>query len=123
TVVPGLVSMKANTAICSISAGICLLLLLNRKGPSAGRDWVAKGLSWVVIGAGVATLAEYVLGVDLRLDQALFRDIRTSAENGFPGRMSPATALDFILLGVALLSLDRSWCRAKRWLAEDCTLL
>ena len=123
TVVPGLVTMKANTAICVISAGISLLLLLTGKGASTRQHWLAKGLSWIVICAGLATLAEYVVGKDLGLDQALFRDSETTAENGFPGRMSPATALDFILLGVALLNLDSTWWRGKRWLAEDCTVL
>ncbi|MDB5900789.1 MAG: putative histidine kinase, unorthodox, partial [Ramlibacter sp.] len=67
----------------------------------AGR-WLAPALGAVVAAIGVATLAEYVLDVDLRIDQLLVTD--ASASSTFPGRMSPFSAWSFALVGLCLAS-------------------
>ncbi len=51
------------------------------------------------------TLGEYVLNRDLGIDQLLFKDELTP-QNIHPGRMSPATALNLFLVGLALLLLS-----------------
>jgi signal transduction histidine kinase len=56
-----------------------------------------------VVLLGALTLAEYLTGVNLRLDTLLFYEsLRVNAAS-FPGRPSPHTAFSFLIVGVALL--------------------
>ena len=123
SVFPGLVPMKANTAVCFILAGISLLLQAASAGPANGRNrTLARLASGLVLGVGVLTLAEYIFRCQLGLDQLLFRESAPEAGNPFPGRMAPASALNFILLGLALSWLDTSIGKAPHWPAQYCTL-
>jgi signal transduction histidine kinase len=92
-------TMKANTAFC-LTLFAASLLVARRAATRYGI--VARALA--VIGACVATatLLEYVLGVDLRIDELLARDARNAASLAFPGRMSPIAAAGLLLLGSAL---------------------
>jgi len=95
SVVPGLVSMKANTALAflMLSAALC--------AAAEGR-W-AGWQRWLAVAAAVLaslTLFEYASGTSLGIDEALFRDTGLSPH---PGRMSPITAANFVLLASALL--------------------
>ncbi len=95
SVVPGLVSMKANTAIC-------FLLLSGALYAAAECRW-PRWQGWLAIAAAFLaslTLFEYVSGTSLGIDEALFRDLALSPH---PGRMSPITAANFVLLASALL--------------------
>ena len=53
--------------------------------------------------AGMLTLSEYVLDLDLGLDQLLFKESSGAVRTSHLGRMSPVTALNFNLVGCALL--------------------
>jgi len=92
---PGFMSMKANTAI-----GFLLLAGALRCEESH------RGLRWQqLLGLGAAlmgllTLLEYAFGLRLGMDEALFRDPAPSLH---PGRMALMTAINFVLLGTALL--------------------
>ena len=55
---------------------------------------------------GAVTLLEYGLGRDLGIDQLLFREAVLAEGGPFPGRPSPAAALNLLLVGLALLTLD-----------------
>jgi len=55
---------------------------------------------------GLLTLSEYLFGLDLGIDQLLIRDPTSVGLKSIPGRMAFPTALDFLLLGAALLLLD-----------------
>src|SRR2546422_2811342 len=64
---PGLASMKPNSAFCFILAGLSLLLIrVGRGGP--GR-WLGQLLGGMVALVGLLTLAEYAGGWDLGIDQ------------------------------------------------------
>lgn len=104
---PGLVGMKANTAVCFILAGFSLLVQA-RPGPPLppSQLYLARVLALVVLGVGFLTLMEYIFGWELGLDQLLFRETLEEAGPSFPGRMAPASAFSFLLLGLALLLLD-----------------
>ncbi len=52
------------------------------------------------------TLSEYVLDLDLGLDQLLFKESSGAVRTSHLGRMSPVTALNFVLVGCALLLLE-----------------
>ncbi len=98
---PGRPTMKANTAI-SLAVEGAALWLLAATPVSRARRRAASILAWAAALFGLLTLAEYAFGVDLGVDQLLFRD--PAARN--PGRPSAATAVDVVLLGAALLALD-----------------
>ena len=55
---------------------------------------------------GLLTLFEYGLDWNLGIDQLLFHDPATAVATSDPGRMAPATALNFLLVGSALALLD-----------------
>ena len=62
-------------------------------------------LALVVIGIGTSTQLEYIFGLDLGIDQLLFRDTTRLDLNPHPGRISPFSSLNFICVGLALLLL------------------
>jgi PAS domain S-box-containing protein len=57
--------------------------------------------------------------MNLGLDQFPLRDLSQAHGSSFPGRMAPGTALMFLMLGVGLLLINRSWhgIRPAQWLA------
>jgi len=101
SVLPGVVSMKPNTAVGFVLTG----LALGFSGSGPRFIPVARTLA---IGAGllgVATLAEFASGANLGIDELLFREPAESVGTLAPGRMAPTTAFSFALLSVALLLL------------------
>jgi PAS domain S-box-containing protein len=102
--VAGLVQMKADTAIGFLALGVALVLSTGE--PSTGRRRGSRALAGLAILIGVITLAEYVLGRNLELDQLLFRDA-SSVHTVHLGRLAPQTAINFVLLGWALLLLSK----------------
>ena len=121
-VFPVLVAMKANTAACFILAGFSLLL---QAGPpqSSVKIRVARALALLVLCVGVLTLVEYIFGWNLRIDELLFRDRLREAEPSWPGRMSPASTVNFALVGAALFVFDLPLLFSRRhWLAHYCAL-
>ncbi|HEX8536720.1 MAG TPA: histidine kinase dimerization/phospho-acceptor domain-containing protein, partial [Cystobacter sp.] len=102
---PGLPTMKANSALCFIlSGGMLLVAGLERPPPALRRGSVA-GSVLVILISGL-TLLQYVLDVNLGLDELLVVDPARDVELGHPGRMAPNTALCFLLIGVAILCLE-----------------
>ena len=115
--------MKANTAICFMIAGGSLLLQTGSMPVPHRRRVLARILAGIVAGTAVLTLVEYSFSVDLGLDEFLFRETSKDAGPSFPGRMSLASSLDFILLAAALLTLDMQGQRLGRWPAQYFALL
>jgi len=105
--------MKANAAACFFLAGLSLTLV-HLDGRARA---IAALFAAVTVAVGLATIAEWVLSVDLGFDQLLFDD-PSKAYTSVPGRIAPNTALAFSLLGVALLLLrEQGWrLQLARWL-------
>ena len=101
----GLVTMKANTALCFILLGISLWLLSPGQ-PIQSAGLIAKGPAFAVAIIGLLTLSEYMFGWDFGIDQLLFKELTGAVGTSHLGRMAPNTAFDFIMLGLALLLLD-----------------
>jgi len=103
---PGLVTMKANTAVAFILAGISLWILCKQKiGERV--HFIAKSCATIVALIGLLTLTEYIFGWELvGIDQLLFRESAEVVGTSHPGRMAPTTALNFFMLGSALILLD-----------------
>lgn len=96
-VMPGLASMKFNTALGFLLAGGALYF--------RGKPALRRGLATAVGLFGALTLGQYFSGLDFGIDQ-LF--IRAEVEaGGAAGRMSGVTALCFFLSGVALALLGK----------------
>jgi hypothetical protein len=107
SILPGLPAMVPLTAAGLLLAGIALWLV---QPPDGGRPRRAAGRLAVaaVAGLGGLVLAEYLFGVDLRVDRLLFAGlVRVHGAGGdFPGRPSPHTAAAFLAIGLALALLD-----------------
>lgn len=107
---PGRPWMMPNTALTLLIAGAATAL---RGRATDGRRVRALSMAAgaLVLTMGTATTAEYLFSWDLGLDELLFR---TPQDVPFPGRPSLPTALAFIALGGALLTLDlRPAARAR----------
>jgi PAS domain S-box-containing protein len=101
-VFPGLVTMKANTALGMISCGAAMALLSIDQMANPIRLCIAF-LAVGVIALGASTMGEYLFDWNLGIDELMFRDAVESVGTWGPGRMAPSTAFFFILSGVAVL--------------------
>ena len=121
SVFPGSAQMKANTAVALMCCGCSLCLLASGHTPRARHSGQALGLA--VLSLAVATLAEYLFGADLRIDEMLVRD-EAAAFNVFPGRMSPFSAAALAATGAALVSMPHGYLQGVvRWGASSAALI
>lgn len=104
TVLPGYEPMKVNTSLGFVFGGLSLWLLLSRSANRTARI-VAGIFAFFVVVIGLLTLFEYLMWRDFGIDNLIFVDPDADQGGGFPGRMSPLTAFNFAILGVALLVL------------------
>jgi PAS domain S-box-containing protein len=101
SLVPGLLTMKANTAITFVLMGIGLFL-------AARADTAGTRLAAVIpLAAGLVlvsiTGSQYVFGRDFGIDQWLFREPPGQIGTLQPNRMSPMTVISFLLIGTAII--------------------
>jgi diguanylate cyclase (GGDEF)-like protein/PAS domain S-box-containing protein len=113
SILPGLVAMRANTALGLALCGISLWLLLPEESHTR-RTRIAHFLAMLVVLIGAATLTEYVLGLNLRIDQLLFDEPAGAVGIFSPGRMAPTTSTAFLAIGLALLLLNWKTRRDRR---------
>lgn len=121
SVLPGLGTMKPNTAMGLLLIGGSLFLARPSVigSPSPMQRRLARILAAAVCVLGLLTLAQIVFSLDFGIDQLLFRESDVAPDTLFPGRMSPIAAVNFVLLGGALL-LDVETLDGRRpanWLA------
>ena len=116
-------TMKPNTALAFFLSGLSLWLLSSVSGPhmdspharsSVIRAWVGRASAAIATMIGLVTIAEYVFGWNVGIDQWLFRDATPLLGAAYPGRMSLSTALSFLFAGCALLSIEQSMRRGFR---------
>ena len=101
-VVPGLSTMKFNTAVGFVLAGLGIA--------AAGRETRllvhVAAIAGLLLGAiGLATIVQYGSGLHLGIDEAVVADKGTLSGSGHPGRMSLLTAFAFSMLGSAVVLL------------------
>lgn len=108
SVFAGMVTMKANTALCFILIAVAAWRLHNKQ-PNQRRPEVAGTIViYLIIGLSIATLAEYFFNCDLQIDQFLFQEPSGAILTSAPGRMAFNTAINFLLIGSALyLSMSK----------------
>jgi len=121
SVVPGQPQMVPNTAITFILASVSVWMLSREKISQR-----AHRLTWLCAVAisliSFLTLVEYLAGTNLGFDSLLFREKLRVVATSFPGRPSPHTALNFLIIGVALLLIRTQKIRARN-LAQIFALL
>ena len=111
TIVPSGYPMRANAAGCFILCGTALWLIgRESRGAARGIGQACAALAALI---GLATLAEYLFGIDLGIDQLLFREAPGPGV-AHPGRMPLPAAINFVLLGCALILLDAETRRGRR---------
>ncbi|HEY2529974.1 MAG TPA: ATP-binding protein [Xanthobacteraceae bacterium] len=111
--------MKVNTALAFLLAGVALYLLQRpRSSLAATAAIVLAGAAGAI---GIASLSEYLFGWRLGIDQLLITDT-ANAYNAVPGRMSPVSAVAFVVAGVALVSMARPALRGMTVLAAAALL-
>lgn len=106
SVLPGLVTMKANTAACFALIGFSLWSLQSKRIGKEPFRILGKLCASITILVGVLTLYEYLSGNNIGIDQLLFKEPAGAVFTTYPGRMALITAINFFLTGMALLSLD-----------------
>jgi two-component system, OmpR family, phosphate regulon sensor histidine kinase PhoR len=121
TLVPGLRPMKANAALALVLLAGALLLRLRHPGDRRANMAVTL-LCAVAFALGAATLLEYLGHWDLRIDELLARERNPAPGVLDPGRISPTTAVELMLLGSAMLLMDTR-ARFGRRLAEGLAMV
>jgi PAS domain S-box-containing protein len=115
-VVPGLAPLKPNITTGFLLCGVSLILLspgtFSEKKPSpktsplrgslSYRHLLACVMSALVVALGALTLGEHFFAWNLGIDEVLVRSL-PAAGISHPGRMMPANALCFVLIGCTLL--------------------
>jgi PAS domain S-box-containing protein len=119
---PDWIAMKANTAFCFVLTGLALWLKASPPLHSSSR-WrrTEKIFAGIPLLFGFLTLLEYLLHLNFGIDQWLYQEREILIGTLPPGRMAPATALCFILLGSALLLENRS--SRQRWLIASLAVI
>jgi PAS domain S-box-containing protein len=102
--VPGTAPMQYNTALCFILSGAGLFLL------TISRAKIAIWLGGAAAVFTLLTLLEYFTHRDFLIDEIFFKPY-FELDTVYPGRMSPLTAVCFILIGtgIILAGLKSEW--------------
>jgi len=95
-VIPGLAPVQRNTAFSFVLSGLALL------GISWNRPRLTFAGTGISAAVAAATLLEYVFHANFGIDEVLGVAYITTATSN-PGRMSPATALCFLVLAVGFI--------------------
>ena len=107
SILPGFPQMKPNTAVAFVIAGVGLFLSAKFDRKMWHRIAAAACGTFVFLLA-MATLGEYLAGSNFGLDTILIGTSNYSPGDQFPGRMSPHSAINFALLGLAVITLHGS---------------
>jgi PAS domain S-box-containing protein len=106
-------TMKANSSLCLILCGAALALAVSRPfSPNRRRLSFLLAISDIIV-AGL-TMIEFAAGLDLGIDHMLATEFTAPPAAGHPNRMSPLTAADFTICGLAILFLLRDSAPAIR---------
>lgn len=103
---PRFVTMKPVTALCFFLSGFSLSLLAHLSSQTAAARRLSQGLSLFVVLVGIATVVEFATDVNLHFENLLFGSALHATGILDPGRLSLASGIAFILLGMALLLVD-----------------
>lgn len=103
-VAPSYVAMNPTTALLFVCAGVAFLAH-NLKPNLAAITQI--GAAFIIAVAG-SKLVDLIAQTHFDLDQLLFTAKLSDARDQLPNRMAPNTAVDFVMIGLALHTLRRS---------------
>lgn len=110
SILPGLPAMKVNLAAGFIFLSVSLWMTQTGKAQHPAFRQAAHLCSSAAILIGAFTLLEYITGWDAGIDQLFIEEGPGALFNTHPGRPSPLAALNLVLTGFAILSIDaRHW--------------
>ncbi|MEH2449217.1 MAG: ATP-binding protein [Nostoc sp.] len=137
--------MKVNTALCFVLCGVSLWLFLRGGGnnskfkiqvvleahqrcdsklfPHFSTLLISRICAIAVTTIAVLTVCEYLFGWNLGIDELLSRDSLTSIATLRPGLMGVNTALNFMLVGVALQIVVDPKTDRSYWYAQIIALI
>ena len=92
--------MKFNTALSFLGCGLALYGLRQEKRFAHIAGYAALAVPLLI---GLLTLVQYYSHTELGIDNLFFND--TLSKSAYPGRMSPATALNFLLLALGIIGI------------------
>lgn len=102
------VTLKPNAAVCFILVSLAFWLLNERHRQRRLPIFAGRALAGLVSLIGLVSLGEYCFAWTAGIDQLLASASRDShAASLAPGLMSPFTSASFVMLGIALILLDR----------------
>jgi PAS domain S-box-containing protein len=111
----GWASMKPNSAIAFIAAGLALWLLACNQQLSAIRSTLAIAIALLTTLIGVISLGEYLLHFSLSVDDLVLRKTLRATGVLHAGRPAFSTALGLSSVGFGLLTLDLRLRRKFRY--------
>ncbi|MBG1271522.1 ATP-binding protein [Nostoc sp. WHI] len=127
------VTMKVNTALCFVLCGVSLWLFLKGKEDSGENNsklfphfpalLISKVCAIAVTTIAALTFCQYLFGWNLGIDELLLPDSPISLATSHPGRMGINTALNFMLVSVALQILIHSKTHRSYWYAQIIALI
>jgi signal transduction histidine kinase len=94
-------AMMPNTAVMLALSGVAVIAIAS-PAPSRRRRWVGRALALLVVVIATLTQIQRLSGTDLGIDRVVFAVAPGPATN---------TAIAFVLLGAAVLAIDRRWRR------------
>ena len=108
SVFPGLVTVKANGAICFLLLSTALLLVIDahasHRQVRAAR--VAAGAAGLL---AFAVFTQYLSGYDLGIDELLFAERSGALDTSFPNRMGANTTVACMVFAAAIWLIDARW--------------
>ncbi len=118
---PGFVAMNPLTAISFILSGAALALFLFFPTARAG-VLATRALALLIVWIGVVKLATLIGGsADQNIDTWFFTAKLSEPGQLLPNRMAPNTAVNFVITGLAILSLHLP--QSRLWLGQSCAIL
>jgi len=118
TIIPGIIRMKINPAICFIALGLSLIITQLPANKYTQALFIMLTLLTTAI--SLVTFLQYQFHFSSGIDQLLAIDkVDIADKYPFPGRMALNTSVCLTLLGIALLGLNSK----KEWLYSTCQYL
>jgi two-component system cell cycle sensor histidine kinase/response regulator CckA len=111
--IPGFVAMNPATALAFLLAAGSLLSFHGRRA-DAGSVWLARMLAACAVVVPLLCVSRFLTPWDFGLDRLLFPSRVAVPLQGFPNRMAPVAAGNFVVAGIALLLLASRSRRVRR---------
>lgn len=113
SIIPGYITMKANTAVLFFGFAISFLTLSNFRRSKKSFTAVAF-YSAIATSVVALTLVEYVTHSNFGIDEFLFKDLDGVTGRFPPGRLAPITAVCFLLMSSSLVLANNPWKRFNK---------